>query len=199
MTTIKIINSIAIIYYCLPHTTEGGIESHEIEQRHPFCWRSIAPSNVSRQLQCLIGRSFSRPRMSVRGVRQIKRLVFRYCQNDGSSEGMRQLLSTGRLVEWCRENPEVTVETKIKSGRHPVLMASYLNSNERAVGVKNLSPKKIEGHMDILANSAGKKTSGKNSYRLSTPVQSEHPSIQGEWTDDVQEKIKGLEFSVKHY
>ena len=112
---------------------------------------------------------------------------------------MRQLLSTGQLINWCKENPEINVETKVKRGRHPTLSALYLNTNERVVGVKNLSPEKIEGHMDILANSAGKKTSGKNSYRLSTPVQSEHPSIQGEWTDDVQERIEGLEFSVKHY
>ena len=183
------------IFCCLPHT-EGGAECQKVDA--PSNIRFIFPSEFPDNSGASRSLVFA-PRMSVRGVRQIKRLVFRYCQSDGSSEGMRQLLSTGRLVEWCRENPEVTVETKIKSGRHPVLMASYLNSNERAVGVKNLSPKKIEGHMDILANSAGKKTSGKNSYRLSTPVQSEHPSIQGEWTDDVQEKIKGLEFSVKHY
>ena len=137
--------------------------------------------------------------MSVRGVRQIQKLVFRYCQRDGSSEGMRQMLSTGRLVEWCKQNPEITVETNVRRGRHPTLIASYLNKNERVVGVKNLSPQKIEGHMDILANSAGKKTTGKYSYRLSKPVLSDFPSIQGEWTDDIQEHIKTIEFKAKHF
>ena len=138
--------------------------------------------------------------MSVRGVRQIQKLVFQYCQYDGSSEGMRQLLSTGQLINWCKENPEINVETKVKRGRHPTLSALYLNTNERVVGVKNLSPEKIEGHMDILANSAGKKTTGKYSYRLSTPVDSNFPSIQGEWTDDVQEHIEtSVDFTVKHF
>ena len=41
--------------------------------------------------------------MSIRGVRQIQKLVFQYCQYDGSSEGMRQLLSTGQLINWCKE------------------------------------------------------------------------------------------------
>jgi hypothetical protein len=46
--------------------------------------------------------------MSLKGVRQLKELVIRYSDYDGSSKGVREWIKRS-LVDVARENPEVLV------------------------------------------------------------------------------------------
>jgi|EP00505_MAST-04D_sp_SCG-Rhode-Island_P004804 hypothetical protein len=135
--------------------------------------------------------------MSLRGVTQLSKLTLRYCRIGGSSAGMREHMRES-LIEWCTAHPTVAVTTELKTGRHPALIASYLNGTEKVVGVKNLSPIEIEKHMTLLRSSIGRKTTGKNSDRLNSPVVSTKPSIQGVWTDDVGAILMATKFDVEH-
>ena len=136
--------------------------------------------------------------MSIRGVTQLTNLTVRYCRHSGSSVGVREHLQD-KLISWCNEHPMVNVSAEVKSGRHPVLIAKYLNGNERVVGVKNLSSEEIDKHMTLLRNSIGLKTTGRGlKNRLNRPVISSRPSIQGVWTDDVAVELMNSKFEVTH-
>ena len=136
--------------------------------------------------------------MSIRGVTQLSKLTVRYCRHSGSSVGVREHLQN-RLIDWCNEHPTVNVASEVKSGGHPVLIAKYLNGNERVVGVKNLSATEIKKHMTLLRNSIGLKTTGRGlQNRLNRPVISRRPSIQGAWTDDVAAQLMNNQFEVTH-
>ena len=142
--------------------------------------------------------SFKVFKMSIRGVTQLTKLTVRYCRHSGSSVGVREHLQD-KLIDWCNQHPMVNVSAEVKSGRHPVLVAKYLNGKERVVGVKNLSAAEVDKHMTLLRNSIGLKTTGRGlKNRLNRPVISSRPSIQGVWTDDVAVELMNSKFEVTH-
>ena len=79
--------------------------------------------------------------MSVRGVRQLKQLLVRYSDYDGSSKGIRyeciflpmwsRQLSFFRewirrdLVNLAKENPELSIKAELKRNAHPFLRGYY--------------------------------------------------------------------------
>ena len=128
------------------------------------------PSEVSRQQQCLIARSYSRQECLSVECAKLKgyvSILSKWLFVRGHRQ-LRPLVAWWSGVRKSRSNSE----TKIKSGRHPVLMASYLNRWTRC-RCKKFESKKIEGHMDILAIQQERKLVGKQ-------LSSEHASP--EWT-----------------
>lgn len=71
--------------------------------------------------------------MCTRGVWQLEKLVFRYCEHGGSSQGMRYLLFLKLFREWMRfnlkefaeQNPQIRCEAMKKPNRHPIIIAQY--------------------------------------------------------------------------
>lgn len=95
--------------------------------------------------------------MSLRGVRQLKELLIRYSDYDGSSSGMREWISSGALVKLAQENPATTFRTELKRNKHPFLRGIYLNGNEKTIDMRNKSPELIQKFAMFLRNQIGRK------------------------------------------
>lgn len=68
--------------------------------------------------------------MSLKGVRQLKELVVRYSDLDGSSRGMREWIKRD-LIPLASANPELILRTEVKRAKHPFLRGIYANGNEK--------------------------------------------------------------------
>ncbi len=94
--------------------------------------------------------------MSLRGVRQLKELVIRYSDYDGSSKGIRQYMSK-HLIPLAEANPTLTISTERKRCAHPYLRGEYLNGNSKVICIKNLSEEAIHEYVLHLRNQIGRK------------------------------------------
>lgn len=56
--------------------------------------------------------------MALNGVRQLKELLIRYSDYDGSSKGIREWMSTS-LLTFAQNNPELMIRTERKRCVHP--------------------------------------------------------------------------------
>jgi len=115
--------------------------------------------------------------MSLRGVRQLKELIVRYSDLDGSSRGVREWIRTS-LVDLAKTNPELSIKTELKRAVHPFLRGVYKNGNSKTICVKNVTPDEVHAFALDLRNQVGRKTSS-TGYKM--PVFGTRPSIQGEW------------------
>lgn len=118
--------------------------------------------------------------MATRGVFQLKRLNLFYCEHGGSSGALRDFISNGRLVQWATEHPQVQVAVQVRNGKHPYIQAEYLTQTvqEHQVSVKNYdSWRKVQEVCNMLKNRSGRKIK-----KITTPVLTDSPSIQGTWT-----------------
>ena len=126
--------------------------------------------------------------MATRGVKQLQTLRIAYCNHGGSSESVREYISSGRIVEFANRNPSVEVIGELRNGKHPYIKAEYLTGFHKQVCVKNESLLRIEEVIQMLNNSSGRKIK-----RIEGSTQSDKPSIQGVWTpmlDIVQKHFK---------
>ncbi len=96
--------------------------------------------------------------MSLRGVRQLKELVIRYSDYDGSSKGVREWMRTN-LVNFAQTNPELAVTTELKRCVHPFVRGNYVNGNTKTICIKNLDPEEITSYVNDLRNQIGRKVS----------------------------------------
>ena len=94
--------------------------------------------------------------MSFRGVRQLKELVIRYSDYDGSSKGVREWIRTD-LVKVATENKDTIIKTELRRNAHPFLRGYYMNGNTKTIGVKNLDPEEINSFFYDLRNQIGRK------------------------------------------
>mgnify|MGYP000166823309 CR=1 FL=1 len=94
--------------------------------------------------------------MSLKGVRQLKELVIRYSDYDGSSKGVREWMRT-QLVPFANNNPDLAVKTVIKRCVHPFVRGNYLNGNSKTICIKNLHPDEINSYVGNLRNQIGRK------------------------------------------
>ena len=65
--------------------------------------------------------------MSVRGVRQLKRLQLYFCDWGGSSEGVRDALLSEDLVDFVKKNAHLEMEATMRRNKHPYVSATYIN------------------------------------------------------------------------
>ena len=94
--------------------------------------------------------------MSLKGVRQLKELLVRYSDIDGSSRGIRQWIRTD-LIAFAEKNPTVLVRTEKRRAAHPFVRGHYLNGNTKTICIKNIEPEEIRGYVGDLRNQIGRK------------------------------------------
>ncbi len=131
--------------------------------------------------------------MSLRGIRQLKELVVRYSDLDGSSKGVREWMKVA-IVDMATTNPELTIKTELKRAVHPFLRGIYHNGNSKTICIKNISPEEVHQYALDLRNQIGRKMSS-NGYKK--PIVSTRPSIQGEWNERMD--LIDLKFTISHH
>jgi large subunit ribosomal protein L43 len=94
--------------------------------------------------------------MSLRGVRQLKELVIRYSDYDGSSKGIREWMNKN-LLNFAKANPALQIKTELKRNKHPILRGLYVNGNSKTICVKNESINNIQDQVLHLRNQIGRK------------------------------------------
>jgi large subunit ribosomal protein L43 len=94
--------------------------------------------------------------MSKRGVRQLKELVIRYSDLDGSSKGIREWIRND-LITLANNNNELEIRTELKRAVHPFLRGMYLNGNSKTICVKNKTPEEVHNFALDLRNQHGMK------------------------------------------
>lgn len=99
--------------------------------------------------------------MSLQGVKQLKELLIRYSDYDGSSKGIRDWMRLS-LVTFALKNPEFIIKTQLKRNVHPFVRGYYLNGNDKTICIKNQSPELIEGYINDLRNQIGRKVTKNN-------------------------------------
>eukprot|EP01039_Chlorochromonas_danica_P004272 gene4272-4692_t len=115
--------------------------------------------------------------MSLKGVRQLKELVIRYSDRDGSSRGIIAWMKEN-LVKFAENNPTLLIKTEIKRNHHPIVRGNYLNGNSKTICVKNLPVEDVNEQVFHLRNQIGRRM---NATGYKKQVVSENPTIQGEW------------------
>jgi large subunit ribosomal protein L43 len=131
--------------------------------------------------------------MATRGVFQLTKLRLHYCEVGGSSRAMRDYLSNGRLLEWAKDHPHVEIEVKQRNGQHPYVQGDYKTmAATHQISVKNVDGwKVVESVLEMLSNRSGRKIT-----KITTPVLTDTPSIQGTWTPFLNLR-DGPQFVVK--
>lgn len=94
--------------------------------------------------------------MSLRGVRQLKELVIRYSDLDGSSRGVRSWMQQN-LVKFAAANPNMIISTDKKRSKHPCITGRYANGNTKVIGIKNLDEEGVERQILHLRNQIGRR------------------------------------------
>ena len=116
--------------------------------------------------------------MATRGIKQLQSLTIQYCEHGGSSAAIREFLHKGKILSFAHSNPTVTIETKVRNGRHPHVAASYKTGFDKQICVKNEPYERIVKVLWMLNNSSGRKI-----VKLSgAGVKTDTPSVQGVWT-----------------
>lgn len=117
--------------------------------------------------------------MATRGVFQLTKLVITYSEVGGSSRAVREYLSNGKLTAWAAAHPHIDIEVKVKNGKHPFIEADYrTKAASHQVSVKNVDNwREVESVCIMLCNRSGRKIK-----KITTPVLTDTPSIQGIWT-----------------
>lgn len=128
--------------------------------------------------------------MATRGVFQLKRLSVYYCEHGGSSRSIREFIANGRLSEWAAAHPHVDIHVNRRNGKHPYVHGDYKTAAAvHQVSVKNSSLNDIEDVLDMLHNRSGRKIT-----KITKPVLTDTPSIQGVWTPFLN--LSDTEFAV---
>jgi large subunit ribosomal protein L43 len=120
--------------------------------------------------------------MATRGVFQLQKLTMYYCEHGGSSQTVRDFLKSGQLIQWAKERPQLAIQVRVRNGKHPFVKADYLTQLPKDIhqiclkSNKVVSPDVIEV-LDQLYNRSGRKIK-----KLTKPIYSDTPSVQGVWT-----------------
>ncbi|BFZ54038.1 39S ribosomal protein L51, mitochondrial [Savitreella phatthalungensis] len=112
---------------------------------------------------------------------QCKSIELAYCDWAGSSRGMNDFL-LNRLRTFATANPQIDLIVRKRPHRHPILRGHYVNGREKVICVRNLSADEINGKLNILRDSSGKKL-----VRTTRPVTSINESVRGIWSPFVSE------------
>lgn len=117
--------------------------------------------------------------MATRGVFQLSTLRLYYCEHGGSSRAIRDYIANGRLTAWATKHAHVQVEVKPRNGQHPFIHADYKTAAAaHQVSVKNYEHwKYVQEICDMMHSRSGRKIT-----KITTPVLTDTPSVQGVWT-----------------
>ncbi|AGO10220.1 AaceriAEL321Cp [[Ashbya] aceris (nom. inval.)] len=107
-----------------------------------------------------------------------KKITLQYCNWGGSSQGLRDFLTSKRLVKWAEKYPQIQFEVVKKAG-HPVLKAEYINGLNKAICVRNLNVDHVEQKLKLLRESSGAQL---RHYPKNANVLSLNQSVRGVWS-----------------
>eukprot|EP01121_Diplochlamys_sp_Union-15-3_P012199 TRINITY_DN3626_c0_g1_i3.p1 TRINITY_DN3626_c0_g1~~TRINITY_DN3626_c0_g1_i3.p1 ORF type:complete len:126 (+),score=17.04 TRINITY_DN3626_c0_g1_i3:69-446(+) len=117
--------------------------------------------------------------MATRGVWQLKKLIFTYDWWAGSSKGVREFLRGPTFEALKEKHPQYTYEVNMKTSRHPVVTAHYINGYTKTLSLRRAQTPEILDRVNLLKNSFGRKPRSWNKRHIT-----KRPSIQGLWTPD---------------
>mmetsp|Transcript_10067 Transcript_10067/g.12432 ORF Transcript_10067/g.12432 Transcript_10067/m.12432 type:complete len:124 (+) Transcript_10067:165-536(+) len=116
--------------------------------------------------------------MATRGIKQLTKLHIVYCEHGGSSRAVRSYLSSPQIISFATSHPTVEILVTPRNGKHPYVRGTYVSGWDKTICVKN-----VEGTRDVddvfrrLNDSSGRKMT-----KLTRPVVTRTPSVQGVWT-----------------
>jgi large subunit ribosomal protein L43 len=119
--------------------------------------------------------------MATRGVFQCQKLTMYYCEFGGSSQAVRDFLASGKLIQWAKERPHLAIQVRVRNGKHPNVRADYLTSKRHAHQICLKSNKASSPDVVKVLNQLNNR-SGRKITKLTKPVYSDTPSVQGVWT-----------------
>jgi len=122
---------------------------------------------------------------------QLTKLRLVYCEYGGSSAAVRDYIASGKIIDWAKAHPHVHVSVEIHNGKHPRVEGEYRSGYPKQVTVGNEPIKRLEGVMDMLHNSSGRKMT-----KLKKPVITATPSVQGVWTPMLNLKETPFQVSI---
>ncbi|KAL2109881.1 hypothetical protein VUR80DRAFT_1887 [Thermomyces stellatus] len=109
-------------------------------------------------------------------ILQCRKMDFHFCDWAGSSRGMNGFIKS-HLSKFASENPEIEITVSPRPGKHPVIVAHYINGRHKAVCVRNAEPLQVLQKALLLRDANGEKNK-----RVTKPVSSINPSVRGVWS-----------------
>lgn len=107
-----------------------------------------------------------------------KKITLQYCNWGGSSQGMRDFLTSKRLDLLSKKYPFIQFGILRKSG-HPIIRGQYNNGREKVICVRNLNIDNVENKLKLLKDSSGevlrRRTKNDN-------VETLNSSVRGVWS-----------------
>ncbi|KAL9968269.1 hypothetical protein ACROYT_G026622 [Oculina patagonica] len=110
-----------------------------------------------------------------RYVRPLMRVTFNYCKTGGSSRGVREFIDKN-IVDFAKNNPGIAIYVRERNGKHPRIIANFINGNTKEVNIRNAKPEKVKELVTSLKNASGEEV-----QKLRKFWHTENPSIQGTW------------------
>lgn len=107
--------------------------------------------------------------MALRGVRQLRELVIRYSDYDGSSKGIRGWMSNF-LLTFAEKNPKLKITAEKVRCKHPFLRGNYANGNSKTICIKNADDEEIAKQILHLRNQIGRKVNEINLLHFSSQI-----------------------------
>ncbi|CAI5757130.1 unnamed protein product [Candida verbasci] len=104
------------------------------------------------------------------------KITLQYCNWGGSSQGLRDLLTNGKLNQFALNNLQTIFEIKQQRG-HPLLICNYNNNTQHEVEIKNLSDSEIIKKLDEYIQ-----RSGNERFKYNHKVMSDNDSVRGIWS-----------------
>ncbi|CAR24237.1 54S ribosomal protein L51 [Lachancea thermotolerans] len=122
--------------------------------------------------------SIARNGLGANYILPCKKVILQYCNWGGSSQGMRDFLTSKRLDILAKKYPQIEFNVLRKSG-HPLVRAQYTNGREKVVCVRNLNIDNVENKLKLLKDSSGEILR----HRVSNDyVDSLNTSVRGVWS-----------------
>lgn len=81
------------------------------------------------------------------------------------------------LPSFAKRNPQIEISVSPRPRRHPVIRAHYINGNQRAICVRNLTNEGVREKAELLRDASGEKNK-----RVNKPVTSINESVRGIWS-----------------
>ncbi len=65
--------------------------------------------------------------MVSRGVHQLKHMRLYFCDQGGSSLGVRNFLKSQQIADFMNKNEHLKLEIYLRRGHHPYMSSTYIN------------------------------------------------------------------------
>ena len=115
--------------------------------------------------------------MCTRGVFQLRKLSLYFCDFGGSSQGVREALTSEGLKSFMTTNPHIEYNFIVKRNHHPFVTGAYLNGYLKDIPLRSIPETDVIEVFQSLRNQLGRKPYEASGPRVYHPIK----SIQGKW------------------